>query len=69
MLGAAGGKAPGLLHRFVLHAQHATDLVAFGGHQGVAQTRARPPRPTQAAAVRISPSAAVTVDVAAKADA
>ena len=26
-----GNQAPGLLHRFVLHAQHAADLVAFGG--------------------------------------
>jgi hypothetical protein len=35
-VGAAGGKAPGLLHRCVLHAQHGTDLVALGGHQGTA---------------------------------
>ena len=55
----AGGQMPSLLHPLGVDADRRADLVAGGGEFGAAQKAGAPFLPTQSAARRVSPSAAV----------
>src|SRR5271166_4661894 len=59
-IGAAGRKAPGLLHTPVLNTDHGSHRIRSAVTAAPRSTRAPPPARTQAAAVRVSPVVAVT---------